>query len=121
MKKTVLLLILLLGICYSFAQTNTEKVDIPVGPGTWTPAIRSPSEEPPVLYLYGNSILIDSSVTLANLEIIVTDLPGNIEYDNYITVYAGMEYVYSIANLESGSYKVELKQGKKYLAGYFVL
>lgn len=121
MKKTVLLLILLLGICYSFAQSNAEKVDIPMGSGTWTPATRSPSEEPPVLYLYDNSILIDSPVTLTNLEVIVTDLSGNIEYDSYITVYVGMEYVYSIPNLKSGSYKVELKQGKKYLSGYFAL
>jgi Protein of unknown function (DUF3244). len=122
MKKTTLFFILLLEICCSFAQINTEKILIPVDDTTWLPPTRFLREAPPpMLHLYGNAILIDSSSTLSNLEIIVTDLSDDIEYDSYVTVYADMEYVYSIPNLESGGYKVELKQGKKYLSGYFAL
>lgn len=121
MKRTLSLLILLFSLCFVFAQSNTEKSEISLETGGWRPTTRSLDGDVPTLYLYGNAILIDSSVTLDNLEIIISDLVGNIKYDSYITAYAGTEYVYSIMGLEAGSYKVELKQATKYLYGYFAL
>jgi len=121
MKRTALFFVLLLGVYYSFAQTKIDEVNIPVDDTTWRPPTRSLGGEPPALYLHGNAILIDSSSILLNLQVIVTDLSGYIEYDSYITVYAGVEYSYSIANLAPGNYKVELRQGIKYLYGYFAI
>ncbi len=123
MEKAIVFFILLFSTSSVFAGNNLSqgKNQILVDDTTWRPSTRSLSEEPPLLYLYERAILINSSVTLNNIEIIISDLSGTVRYNSYILVNGSVEYFCSIANLDPGSYKVELRQGTKYLYGYFAI
>jgi len=46
----------------------------------------------PELHQDGDTIFIDTNHTLSNLEIIITDMQGNVIQSKTITVYGGEEY-----------------------------
>lgn len=124
MKRLVLMLFLsLIGINYISAQltcTDPDASSIPVDKGEWHPATRSVFAAAPDLYQNNHTIYIESSATLTNLQVTVTDLSGNILMDSYVNVTGGIEYTFSLSSgIEAGTYKIQLTYGTAYLYGYF--
>lgn len=122
MKKNIILYFLfyIIGISSVYAQSNESfTTEINTDKGHWQPGTRSVVNEAPTLYLSETAVLIQSTCTLTNLEIIITDINGNIIDDSFVTVIGGVNYIYSIVGMKNGTYKIQLKQGKKYLYGYF--
>jgi hypothetical protein len=123
MKKIFLLLaISIIGMNNAFAQKNKAQnvFEMNTTKAHWGTQTRSVTAEAPALYQSGNTIYIDSSVTLTNLQVTITDLSDNILINSYITIIGGVEYSYTLdSNIENGTYKIQLTYGTKYLYGYF--
>lgn len=121
MKNLILLvLVSFIGISDIFAQPKTNETEISVDKSQWHKGTRSVTAEAPALYQSGNTIYIDSSVTLTNLQVNITDLSDNILMNSYITIIGGVEYSYTLdSNIENSTYKIQLTYGTKYLYGYF--
>jgi|GEM_PF-2760812 len=76
---------------------------------------------PPQIFKDAYSLYISSSCTFENLEVVISDMAGSVMSTSTISVFANVEYVYSIIDLLPGSYKVELKYGENSIYGYFTV
>jgi hypothetical protein len=103
MKRAILLLLVLLGFC-----TGTSAHDSGWGRGT---RVLSLNFNNATAYINGDSVIIDSSVTLTNVEIVITDSSNNVVSDEYVAVYGGKEYCYPINVYSSGIYKIQMYVG----------
>ncbi|MCR6508603.1 DUF3244 domain-containing protein [Bacteroides sp. KH569_7] len=67
----------------------------------------------------GNNLHFVSDVPLANLQILIKDNIGKIISIQEIALLPKQPYSYDIGNLESGTYILELNNGKHKYQGYF--
>ena len=74
----------------------------------------------PVLYQDDSSVYVYSEKQLDNLYIGITDMMGNVVYEETTTVPACVYYAVSIESLPAGSYYISIIQGSKYVIGVFV-
>lgn len=65
------------------------------------------------------TISIYTSIRLENLEITVRNSTGLIIYSEVVVLQKGQRYSFSIEQAEYGESMIELKQGHRYLFGYF--
>jgi|WetSurMetagenome_2_1015567.scaffolds.fasta_scaffold663898_1 hypothetical protein len=104
MKRAFLLLLLVLSVLC----TGTSAHDSGWGRGT---RVMSFNFNNATAYISGDSVMIDSPVTLTNVEIVITDSSNNVVSDEYVTVYGGKEYCYPINVYSSGIYKIQMYVG----------
>ena len=103
MKRATFILLVLLG--FSF---GTSAHDSGWGRGT---RVESVIFDNSAAYISGDNVIINSSVTLANVEIIITDSSNNVVSDEYVSVYGGEEYSYPINVYSCGIYNVQICVG----------
>jgi hypothetical protein len=82
---------------------------------------RSLSIDPTVTHDANTIYIYYTGYLLANVQIMVKDLLGNIVYSNVISVSYSQPYSFILSNAESGEYKIELNYENKLLYGYFAL
>lgn len=66
-----------------------------------------------------NSVYVYSEKQLDNLTIGITDMQGNVYYEEVTTVPAGIYYAISIESLPVGQYYFCIYQGSNYVIGIF--
>ena len=74
----------------------------------------------PTLFKDANFVYVYSEKQLDNLYIGITDMMGNVIYEETTTVPACVYYAVSIESLPAGSYYISIIQGSKYVIGVFV-
>lgn len=73
----------------------------------------------PELYQNETYVYIYSEKQLDNLYIGITDMQGNIYYEEIATVSSGIYYPISIELLPQGMYYISIIQGSDYVVGIF--
>lgn len=73
----------------------------------------------PQLYQNDSNVYVYSEKMLDNLCIGITDMQGNVFYEETATVPAGMYYAISIESLPQGMYYLSIIQGNNYVIGMF--
>lgn len=73
----------------------------------------------PMLSHDNETLLIYSQKRLESLEITVRDSNGFIIYQEIATIQSGQQYSFNINPTDNGQYMIELRQGSRYLYGYF--
>ena len=121
MKKTILILMTML-FCFTL-QTWAEgddkvKLPIPENVGGWEED-NDRSLSAPQLYQDGTHVYVYTEKQLDNLIIGITDMQGNVYYQEVTTVPACMYYAVSIESLPEGMYYLCIYQGSNYVIGMF--
>ena len=75
----------------------------------------------PTASIDGNFISIFSDITIQNVQVAVKDMMGNVIYSNTIAIPAKQHYSFTLDNVESGDYVLEVTYAYKYYYGYFAL
>ena len=117
MKNKVLIFLSFL-FAVSFAFAANEKIPIPPDQG-WG-GTNERDNTCPQLYQDDSSVYVYSEKQLDNLYIGITDMLGNVVYEETTTVPACVYYAVSIESLPAGSYYISIIQGSKYVIGVFV-
>lgn len=73
----------------------------------------------PQLYQDDSNVYVYSEKQLDNLCIGITDMQGNVFYEETTTVPAGMYYAIPIESLPQGMYYLSIIQGSNYVIGMF--
>ena len=73
----------------------------------------------PQLYQDGTHVYVYTEKQLDNLTIGITDMQGNVYYEEVTTVPACMYYAVSIESLPEGMYYLCVYQGSNYVIGMF--
>ena len=115
MKKTIFILMSLL-LCFS-QQIYAEKK--PVNGDTKWEDDENRSLNIPQLYQDESNVYVYSEKQLDNLTIAITDMQGNVYYQEVTTVPACMYYAISIESLPAGTYCISVIQGSNYVIGIF--
>lgn len=117
MKQTLLGFLLALLCINAFG----EEVNIQLQPDTKSISTRSLSIAPTATYDSKTLTIHYDDYLLANLQVTVKDLSGNTVYSNVISVSYNQPYSFTLNNVGSGKYVLELKYESKSLYGYFYL
>ena len=121
-KIIYLLLCLFTLPLYVLAKDN-KKEDIPPVQDCWNnekaDGDRSLSNSPS-LFKDANSVYVYSEKQLDNLTIGITDMQGNVYYQEVTNIPAGMYYAISIESLPVGQYYLCIYQGSNYVIGTFI-
>lgn len=75
----------------------------------------------PTASIDGNTISIFSIITIQDVQVTVKDMAGNIIYTNIIAIPSKQHYSFSLDDIESGNYVLEVIYMNKYYYGYFAL
>lgn len=75
----------------------------------------------PTASIDGNIICIFSDITIQNVQVAVKDMAGNVIYTSTIAIPAKQHYSFTLDNVESGDYVLEVTCADKYFYGYFAL
>ena len=117
MKKTISILMSLL-LCFSqqiFADDDKKPIpEIPVWDETNDRDLSTPQ-----LYQDATHVYVYTEKQLDNLTIGITDMQGNVYYEEVTTVPACMYYAVSIESLPEGAYYLCVYQGSNYVIGTF--
>lgn len=116
MKQALLGFLFALFCIQAFGEeVNIElHKDTPIGIGT-----RSLSVDPTATH-DGNIVSIYyANYLLANVQVTVKELSGNTVYSNVISVSYAQPYSFTLSNVESGEYVLELSYENKTLYGFF--
>lgn len=117
MKKTVFIL---MGLLFCLSQqifADDEKKPIPETPVWGETNDRDLSA--PQLYQDNTHVYVYTEKQLDNLTIGITDMQGNVYYEEVTTVPACMYYAISIESLPEGVYYFTIIQGSNYVIGMF--
>lgn len=121
-KIIYLLLCLFTLPLYVLAKDN-KKEDVPPVQDCWNndkaDGDRSLSNSPS-LFKDANSVYVYSEKQLDNLTIGITDMQGNVYYQEVTNIPAGMYYAISIESLPVGQYYLCIYQGSNYVIGTFI-
>lgn len=114
-----LLLLLLIGMM--FLPVFAEEKSIEIKKMVYGPEYRSLTFTPTVTH-DGNILHIYSDIPLDNLQVTITELStgDTFSYHN-ISVPYGQPYTLFLDDVESGTYKIELKVGHTFYYGFFEL
>lgn len=115
MKMFYLLLICL--FCLS-EQAYAKKEEIPKEDG-WNKKGNRDNNSPQ-LYQENSHVYVYSEKQLDNLYIGITDMQGNVYYEETTTVPASTYYAISIESLPQGMYYLSIIQGGNYVIGIFM-
>lgn len=116
MKKILICLITLL-ICNNNLFAEKEKEPI-TDKRHWDKS-NDRTDNSPQLYQDDSNVYVYSEKQLDNLYIGITDMQGNIFYEETTTVPAGMYYAIPIESLPQGMYYLSIIQGSNYVIGMF--
>ena len=116
MIKLLLLFLLLAGI--SFQANADEKERIPKDEKWERTNERDTSS--PQLYQSDSSVYVYSEKQLDNVTIGITDIQGNVYYQEISNIPAGKYYAISIESLLAGQYYLCIYQGSNYVIGTFI-
>ncbi|MBQ2855861.1 MAG: DUF3244 domain-containing protein [Bacteroidaceae bacterium] len=111
--------LLLMFFCFSLSiQIQAEeKEEIPKD-NKWEKT-NDRDDSSPKLYQSESFVYVYSEKQLDNLTIGITDMIGNVFYEEVTTVPAGMYYAISIESLPIGQYYFCIYQGSNYVIGIF--
>lgn len=112
----------MLGFLFALFCINAlgEETSIQLMPRSHT-STRSLSVDPTAIH-DGNTVSIYyAEYQLCNIQVTVKDLSGNTVYSNVISVSYNQPYSFTLNNVGSGKYVLELKYESKSLYGYFYL
>ncbi len=112
------LLIGCIALCFAMASSYAEEIDIKLIKEDKI-EIRSLSSELTATHDDNIVHIYYSDYLLENLQVIVKDLSGEVVYSNTVSVSYNQPYSFTLNNVESGEYKIELVYGTKLLYGYF--
>ena len=122
MSKIFYLLLCFVAISIQL-HAASDKKDVPPIEDSWVnknaDGDRSLSQSPS-LFKDANFVYVYSEKQLDNLYIGITDMMGNVVYEETTTVPACVYYAVSIESLPAGSYYISIIQGSKYVIGVFV-
>ena len=118
MKKVLVVILSLLFCLSNNVYAEKEKIPIPVD-GKWENT-NDRSNNSPQLCQDDSSVYVYSEKLLDNLYIGITDMMGNVVYEEITAVPASMYYAVSITSLPAGTYYISIIQGSKYIIGLFV-
>ena len=111
MKKTIFILMSL----QIFADDDKKPIpEIPVWDETNDRDLSTPQ-----LYQDATHVYVYTEKQLDNLTIGITDMQGNVYYEEVTTVPACMYYAVSIESLPEGMYYFTIIQGSNYVLGMF--
>lgn len=117
MKQTLLGFLLALLCINAFGEeVNIQLVKKEKEAGT-----RSLSIAPTATYNSKTLTIHYDDYLLANLQVTVKDLSGNTVYSNVISVSYNQPYSFTLNNVGSGKYVLELKYESKSLYGAFII
>lgn len=115
--KHLLFCLLALFICNNNLYADKEKEPIP-DKRDWSKS-NDRSNNSPQLYQDDSYVYVYSEKQLDNLYIGITDMQGNVYYEEKTTVPAGMYYAIPTQSLPSGMYYLYIIQGSSYVIGTF--
>lgn len=75
----------------------------------------------PTASIDGNLIIIYSDITVQNVQVAVKDMAGNVVYTSTITIPAKQHHSFTLDNVESGDYVLEVTYADKFFYGYFII
>lgn len=104
-------------ICINYVYANEEKKVIP--PDRNWERTNERDNSSPELYQSESFVYVYSEKQLDNLTIGITDMQGNVYYEEVTTVPAGIYYAISIESLPVGQYYFCIYQGSNYVIGMF--
>ena len=120
--KIVCLILSLTALPLCISANNDKEVVPPVENG-WNndkaDGDRSLSISPS-LFKEVNYVYVYSEKQLDNLTIGITDMQGNVYYQEVTNIPAGMYYAISIESLPVGQYYLCIYQGSNYVIGTFI-
>ena len=116
MKKLSFILITMF-FCINNLCAEKKKDPIPKD-GTWEQT-NDRSNNSPQLYQDDSYVYVYSEKQLDNLYIGITNMQGNVFYEETTTVPAGMYYAIPTQSLPSGMYYLYIIQGSNYVIGTF--
>lgn len=73
----------------------------------------------PSVHLNGNTIILSTSIPLENLQVTIKDETGQVISEETIFVSPQQPYIFSIENVEDGSYILELNDSREEYYGSF--
>ena len=117
MKTLHFILTVLLLNFTSYVYAENEKKIIP--PDKNWEETEDRDTRSPQLYQDDSSVYVYSEKQLDNLTIGITDIQGNVYYQEVTTIPAGMYYAISIESLPIGQYYFCIYQGSNYVIGIF--
>ena len=115
--KTFIIYFASLFFCFSTVYAEEEKKEIPKD-NKWEKT-NDRDDSSPKLYQSESFVYVYSEKQLDNLTIGITDMIGNVFYEEVTTVPAGMYYAISIESLPIGQYYFCIYQGSNYVIGIF--
>lgn len=82
---------------------------------------RVPISTPLNLYYEGSTLFIHANIDLENIIIEVKDSFNKTIYLDLTSIQANNEHVFTLENISSGEYIIEIKSGENYIIGCFIL
>ena len=116
MKQLVICLVALFVFSNNL-NASTEKERIP-DKRSWSNS-NDRDTNSPQLYQNDSNVYVYSEKQLENLYIGITDMQGNVLYQETTTIPASMYYAISIESLPQGMYYLSIIQGSNYVIGIF--
>lgn len=115
--KKLLIIIISMVFCINTLYAEKKKNPIPKD-GRWE-RTDDRENDSPQLYQDDSNVYVYSEKQLDNLYIGITDMQGNIFYEETTTVPAGMYYAIPIESLPQGTYYLSIIRGSNYVIGMF--
>lgn len=115
--RTVTLILTCLFFCLSQQVSAEQKKTIPKDE-KWEKTDNRDNSSPQ-LYQDESNVYVYSEKQLDNLYIGITDMQGNVFYEETTTVPACMYYAISTESLPQGTYYLSIIQGNNYAIGVF--
>ena len=82
---------------------------------------RVPISTPLNLYYEGSTLFIHANIDLENIITEVKDSFNKTIYLDLTSIQANNEHVFTLENISSGEYIIEIKSGENYIIGCFIL
>lgn len=115
--KNLLIIFFVMFFCINSLYAEKKKDPIPQD-GTWERS-NDRDNNSPLLYQDNSHVYVYSEKQLDNLYIGITDMQGNVYYEETTTVPASTYYAISIESLPQGMYYLSIIQGGNYVIGIF--
>lgn len=119
MKKLLFIALFAILGCVVLQARNP----IMVKKGHWESkaSTRAPISTPFDLYYEGSTLFIHANIDLENIIIEVKDSFNKTICLDLTSIQANDEHVFTLENISSGEYIIEIKSGKNYIIGCFIL
>lgn len=116
--KTIIIILTSFIFCINNAHAEDEDKKV-IPPDINWEQTENRDTSTPLLYQSESKVYVYSEKQLDNLNIGITDMQGNVYYEEVTTIPAGIYYAISIESFPVGQYYFCIYQGSNYVIGLF--